>query len=330
MIEFVKYAHLIGSKIADIVDMWSTFTEPHAVSDIGYGRYPSEHAFPPGFFSIDGMFRARLNLITARAHAYDELKRVIGRNTQIGIIYAAFAVEPHDGESDADRAAAEKMNYLSNLWFFETLSRGELDRSMLGLQPAEKVPELRDRFDWIGVNYYSRLVVGAPKIPGQPIPWTVVPGYGFACKPDTFSLSRRPVSDSGWEVYPEGLRNVLPMLQRYGRPMIVTENGVADRYDRIRPKFIFSHTAAIEDAAKTGADVRGYLHWSYIDNFEWARGFSMRFGVISYDPVTKKRRPRPSYYILRDIVQANGLDQRMRDTAELLYPPINAIDIERP
>ncbi len=321
VVEFVKYAHFVGSKLADLVDMWSTFNEPYVVSDIGYGRYPSEYAFPPGFFSVEGVTKARLNLIMAHARGYDELKKVLGKNSQVGIIYATSAVEPYDKESEADKTAAEKMNYFSNLWFFETLSRGELDRSMLGLQPAERVPELRDKFDWIGVNYYSRLVVRASAIPGFPLPWTIVPGYGFACEPASFSLAGRPTSEFGWEIYPEGLRNVLLMLQRYGRPMIVTENGTADKYDRIRPQFLFSHIAAVEDAVKGGADVRGYLHWSYIDNFEWARGFAMRFGIITYDPSTKKRRPRPSYYILRDIIQQNGLDEKMRDTAELLYTP---------
>lgn len=321
VIEFVKYAHFVGSKLADVVDMWSTFNEPFVVSDIGYGQYAAQYAFPPGFFSVEGLTRARLNLIMAHARGYDELKRVLGKNSKVGIIYATSAAEPLDKDNEADKMAAEKMNYFSNLWYFETLTKGELDRSMLGLQTPEKVPEFRDKMDWIGVNYYSRLVVKSAAIPGLPLPWTVVPGYGFACEPASFSLAGRPTSEFGWEIYPEGLRNVLLMLQRYGKPMIVTENGTADRLDRIRPLFLFAHIAAVEDAVKGGADVRGYLHWSYIDNFEWARGFAMRFGVLTYDPGTKKRRARPSYYILRDIIQTNGLDEKMRETAELLYTP---------
>lgn len=319
VVEFVKYAHLVGAKLADLVEFWSTFNEPFVVSDAGYCRYQAEFAFPPSFFSIDGFVRARLNLLMAHARAYDELKKVLGKNSQVGIIYAVGAVEPLDKDNDSDRIAAEKMNYFSNLWFFETLTKGELDRSMMGLQPEENIPELRDKMDWIGVNYYSRSVVKAMTIPELPVPWTVVGRYGFACEPSSFSLAGRPTSDFGWEIYPEGLRNILIMLNRYDRPMIVTENGVADKYDRLRPQFIFSHIAAIEDAIKKGCNVKGYLHWSYIDNFEWARGFSMKFGVITYDPQTKKRKPRPSYYIFRDIIQEGGLDEKMRNTAELLY-----------
>jgi len=321
VVEFVKYVHIVGQKLADLADAWSTFNEPFVVSDIGYGRYPSQFAFPPGFFSVEGLGKARLNLINAHARGYDELKRVLGKNSLVGVIYATSAVEPLNPDREEDRSAAVKMNYFANLWYFETLIRGELDRSMLGHQTPENVAEFRDRLDWIGVNYYSRLVVRAAAMPDLPQPWTVVPGYGFACEPASTSLSGRPTSDFGWEIYPEGLRDVLLMLKGYGKPMIVTENGVADRHDRLRPQFLFSHIAAVEDAVKGGADVRGYLHWSYIDNFEWARGFSMKFGVIAYDPLTKKRRPRPSYYVYRDIIQANGLDQKMRDTAEILYSP---------
>ncbi|MEM0445764.1 MAG: beta-galactosidase BgaS [Nitrososphaerota archaeon] len=321
VVEFVKYAHFVGSKLADIVDMWSTFNEPFVVTDIGYGPNAAVAGFPPAFFSVEGLMKARLNLVMAHARGYDELKRVLGKNSQVGIIYATSAVEPLNKESDADRQASERMNYFSNLWYFETLVKGELDRSMMGLQPSEKVPELRDKMDWIGVNYYSRTVIKAATIPGLPLPGVIVPGYGFACEPASTSLAGRPTSEFGWEIYPEGLRNVLVMLSRYGKPMMVTENGTADRFDRLRPQFLFSHIAAVEDAVKKGCDVRGYLHWSYIDNFEWARGFSMRFGLITYDPQTKKRRVRPSYYIYRDIIQANGLDEKMRGTAELLYTP---------
>ncbi|MDT7878319.1 MAG: beta-galactosidase BgaS [Candidatus Caldarchaeales archaeon] len=321
VVEFVKYAHYAATAFSDLVDMWSTFNEPFVVTDIGYGRYSSEYAFPPGFFSIEALMRARLNLICAHARGYDELKKVLGKNSTVGVIYATSAVEPLNKDDPEDKRAAELLNHFSNLWFFETLTKGELDRSMMGLQTPEKVPELKDKIDWIGVNYYSRIVARKPRIPGSPMMWDVVPGYGFACAPESFSAVGRPTSEFGWEIYPEGLRNVLNMLSRYGKPMIVTENGTADRLDRLRSQFLFSHIAAIEDAVKAGADVRGYLHWSFIDNFEWARGFSMRFGVITYDPATKKRRARPSYYIFRDIIQVNGLDQNMRETAELLYTP---------
>ncbi|RLE98533.1 MAG: glycoside hydrolase family 1 protein, partial [Thermoprotei archaeon] len=191
--------------------------------------------------------------------------------------------------------------------------------SVLGIG-EERREDLRDRVDWIGVNYYSRLVVRASeRAPG----FEGVSGYGFACKPSSKSLANRPTSEVGWEIYPEGMRSAINMCKRYGRPMMVTENGVADAADRLRHWYIVSHLHQLLKAIKVdGADVRGYLHWSLIDNLEWASGFKPKFGLIYVDLKTKERCPRPSAYVYRDIVSQNALPEYLLEYAK--YPNILA------
>lgn len=111
-----------------------------------------------------------------------------------------------------------------------------------------------------------------------------------------------PVSDMGWPIDPKGLTAVLLNMQRYGKPIYITENGVADAKDTRRADFIRDHLRAIEAAQAHGVDVRGYIHWSLLDNFEWADGFTPRFGLVVVDYKTMQRTIRPSAYVYKVII----------------------------
>jgi beta-galactosidase len=111
-------------------------------------------------------------------------------------------------------------------WYFEAITEGKFAPFGIG---DELRADLKGKVDWIGINYYSRLVVKADKrLPG----YRVLPGYGFACKPASKSEAGFPTSDSGWEIYPQGLRKAVNMIKKYGKPIMVTENGIADASDR--------------------------------------------------------------------------------------------------
>ncbi len=112
-----------------------------------------------------------------------------------------------------------------------------------------------------------------------------------------------PNSDLGWPIYAAGLTEVLLEMKRYRVPIYITENGVADATDKLRPDFIRDHLRAVEEAQAQGADVRGYLHWSLLDNFEWDLGFEPRFGLVEVDYTTQKRTPRPSAYVYKAIIE---------------------------
>jgi beta-glucosidase len=151
-----------------------------------------------------------------------------------------------------------------------------------------------DAGDWLGVQYYRKQWVdsASPTL--------------FADPPAGF-----PVTQMGWAVYPDGLRQVLQQAGATGLPLYVTENGIATENDAERCEYLTNHLAAVARARAEGADVRGYFHWSAFDNFEWSEGYRPKFGLIGIDRDDQLRRvPRPSAYAFADIARTGRLDGR--------------------
>jgi beta-glucosidase len=140
--------------------------------------------------------------------------------------------------------------------------------------------------DWIGVNYYTRVRVGWPPV---------------------HVAASGELTDFGWEIYPPGLYAVLRRVGRYGKPVVITENGIADADDDQRAGYIVAHLREAHRAIQAGVDLRGYMHWSLMDNFEWAEGFSQRFGLAEVDFSTQARRLRPSAHVYGQIARSNAL-----------------------
>jgi len=138
---------------------------------------------------------------------------------------------------------------------------------------------------FIGLNYYSRYIVSFKKM----------------------NISSEKITDLGWEIYSEGIFNILRDLKKYNLPVYITENGIADAGDEKRPDFIKTHIREIKKAIEAGVDVRGYFHWSFLDNFEFpeVRGFWPRFGLVEIDYKTMERRPRKSFYVYKEIIDKN-------------------------
>ena len=124
------------------------------------------------------------------------------------------------------------------------------------------------------------------------------------------------------EIDPDGLERFLVRLARYRKPLYVTENGMADAEDGVRPAFILTHLAALHRALRQGADVRGYYHWTLVDNYEWAEGWTTRFGLFALDPQTQVRTPRPSARLFGEIARANAITEDLveRWAPEALEP----------
>ena len=141
--------------------------------------------------------------------------------------------------------------------------------------------------DFIGLNYYR--------------------GFSVSAIPPFIKELGERKTDLGWGIYPQGLGQALHELWHYQKPLYITENGLADANDSQRPRFLTDHLKQVLDALHDGIDVRGYFHWSLLDNFEWADGFSPRFGLVAVDYQTQKRTPRPSAYLYRDIIQSHRL-----------------------
>lgn len=297
VVEFSKFAAFIASELDDLVDAWYTMNEPEVVARLGYVDVRS--GFPPGYLDLDSYEKARRHLAEAHARAYEAVK--LFSKKPVGIVESVAHWMPM---TPGDEEAAKKA-FAHNVWPFEAAYRGR----MLG----ETRDDLKGRLDWIGVNYYTRVVVSRR---GES--YVAVPGYGYACQPGGVSRDGRPASDFGWEVYPEGIYQVLKRVwEMYRLPIYVTENGVADAEDRLRPRFIVSHLYHVFKAIRDGVDVRGYFHWNLTDNLEWAQGYKMRFGLYHLDYATKKRYTRPSALVLREIATQKQIPDTLMHLSEL-------------
>ena len=316
-VEFAKYAAYVAWRLGDLVDMWSTFNEP--LVNVEAGLLSEGGVFPPGILSPELALRAVRNIVVAHARAYDQIKRWdgvradgdSGSAAEVGVIHnlaPVYPLGPGDGE------AAEALGYLHNRYILEAWTRGLYDEGLEG--SGSRVAHLGGRLDWLGVNYYTRVVVerSEPRWRGIPASrFRGVDGYGYSCVPGGFSRDGRPCSEMGWELYPEGMLDVLDLASRYGRPVYVTENGVGDSRDVLRPLYIVSHVAAVERKVGEGLDVRAYMYWALTDNYEWARGFGQRFGLYEVDLATKERRARGSVDVYRRIVREGGVPRDMRE-----------------
>ncbi len=292
IIEFVKYVGFIAYNLKDLVDEWAIFNEPRAVMHEGFLKPNS--GFPPKIISYKSYITGMVNLVEAHARAYDVLKS-IDPLKPVGIIYDILLTEPLN---ENDIIASENAMYFYNWWFLDAIIRGEYSRGFSDKWIIYR-KDLVGKADWIGVNYYSRLVVeeSRPWFNGETLlNWKVVKGYGFESTPKLKTKAGNPTSDMGWEIYPQGLRKVLnKVYARYKLPIIVTENGVADSEDKLRPYVITSHLNEIHKAIiEDNVNVLGYYHWSLMDNYEWAHGYSMKYGLYEVNFQTKERRPRHS------------------------------------
>jgi beta-glucosidase len=212
----------------------------------------------------------------------------------VGIVLNLPVFDPARA-SRADRAVAAAQDWAFNGVLLAALERGLL-LPPLAARPR-RVEHLARSFDWLGLNYYGRFVVRfdprrASELFGERVSEHDV---------------KTPWTDWG-QVYPEGLARQLVRLARHRVPLYVTENGIFDNDDSERPSFIQTHVRAVHRAIAHGANVRGYFHWSLIDNFEWAEGWSTHFGLIELDRATQARRPRRSADVYAAICRANAVE----------------------
>ena len=317
IIEFTKYAAYMAWKLGDIVDKWATFNEPMVVPETGY--IMPQSGFPPALNNFKASKKAALHMTIAHARAYNAVKRMdavkadddSGSPADVGLIHNVIPARPLVAERESDVKAAEFMKHMHNHFFLQSVCNGWLDENLNGVRDRGEVKSyIGQSLDWLGVNYYTRSVVKGRKsilarlFAGMPVIPEMVQNYGFLCQPESTSAEGMSTSDFGWEIYPEGMLEALKAMKRYERPLYITENGTADAKDVLRPRFIIDHLKVLDRAINDEKiDIRGYLHWSLTDNYEWAKGFSMKFGLYSVDLETKRRRERNSAKIYKTIIQ---------------------------
>ena len=314
-VEFSKFAAYAAWRFGDLVDMWSTFNEPSVVAEAGF--LFKNGKFPPGVFNFDGYRKALISIAQAHVLAYQVIKSIDKLKAysespspaEVGIIHNMIPFYPLKENNKRDVVAAKLSDHLHNRWVLNAIHKGWIDvNTDMREEPSEIYERYKDRVDWIGVNYYTRQVVHGRINPlafliGLPAFPEMVKGYGNECTPNSHSLAGRPTSDFGWEIYPEGLAEVLRVAESYNKPVLVTENGIADGHDKLRPHFISLHLRVLEEYIERGGKIKGYLHWALIDNYEWADGFRMKFGLYAVDLETKKRLKRPSADLMATIIR---------------------------
>jgi beta-galactosidase len=319
VVEFTKYVAYVAWKLGDIVDSWATFNEPAIVPEVSY--LTTQSGFPPAIRNFKAYTKAIVHMALAHARAYDAVKRAdtvkadeeSSMATDVGLIHNVIPMKPLTDKED-DLKATKVMDYMHNNYFMQSVTKGVLEFSFRGRQKEAKA-YMRDKVDWIGVNYYTRSVVKGRKsvlarlATGMSALPDLQQGYGFACEPRSRSHDGLPTTDFGWEIYPQGILEALNTVKPYGKPMYITENGIADAEDTLRPRFLADHLKMLERAiSEEKIDLRGYFHWSLTDNYEWAKGFGMKFGLYTVDLKTKKRTPRKSAETFRRIIETGEAD----------------------
>lgn len=279
---FADYARLIAQKFGDRLHATATINEPWCVAFLSH--FLGKHA--PGYRDIRAAARVMHHVLFAHGTAIGALRSEGARN--LGIVTNLQKSEPAS-EREEDVAAAHTFDGIFNRWYLDGVYKGKYPADVVAtLEPhlpanfEADMSTVSAPLDWAGINYYSRtLMKHNPANPAQP---DVVKGPG-------------ETNDLGWEIYPKGLTDLLVRVSRdYTKvPLYVTENGMSETDDTRRVQFYDMHLKAVLDAQKQGADVRGYFAWSLIDNFEWAEGYTSRFGIVHVDYETQKRTPKGSY-----------------------------------
>jgi beta-glucosidase len=307
--EFVKFVVKVVSELKDQVDYWITINEPVA-SIIGVGYIAG--LSPPGFF-LDGK-RAKIvlhNLIEAHVQAYNKITALDdidadgdGFPSRVGFSHLMMAVSPAKptkilGVTIKDNIeAAKNFDYFINDYFINAVVKGEEDLNYLNtLQIHSKDSKdfiihdnWKDKVDFIGLDYYRRVYIYYSPIvalsSARFVGGTLVNDLQVQDKKN-HGHPNHLLNDLGWEIYPEGLYYLLMQIKSQWNniPVIITENGVADKFDKYRAPFIVAHLQEIKRAIHDGADAVGYLHWSLMDNYEWQEGYrpEAKFGLFRID-----------------------------------------------
>jgi beta-glucosidase len=305
-VAFVELAEVVARRLGDRVRHWITLNEPHIVTYLGH--LTGEMA--PGLRDFGLWGPVSHHLLLAHGLAVPALRAASASGAEVGITLALAPMIPAS-DSAEDRRAATLLDGIFNRWFLDPLYRGrypedalELVEMPAGLVQPEDLATIAAPLDFLGLNYYTRQLVrpqaGAPRFMPEVAPET---GPGL--------------TTMGHVVYPEGLYELLVRLHQEYRPgtLYITENGAAypdtvaedgQVHDPERTEYLRTHFAQARRAIAAGVPLVGYFVWSLMDNFEWARGYSQRFGVVYTDYATQRRIVKDSGRYLAEVARANG------------------------
>jgi beta-glucosidase len=290
---FARFAAHAATAFGDLCDLWCTINEPNVYATAGYllGR------FPPGQHNPLTTVRVLAALWRGHAAASLAIKR-INPTLKVGIVHNFIVFQPATHQW-RDTASALLYDYLFNQALFQALQTGRiLPPFGTGIQ---SVPGLRDSIDFFGLNYYTRTMVAFDI--REPL---MLFGRRFT-PADVPQSDCTATGESYGEIYPPGIYRALKRVAALGKPIYITETGLPDADDDQRPAFLLSHLAEVHRAITAGVDVRGFFHWTLVDNFEWADGWGLRFGLYHLNQQTGERTLRRSGALYAALARANAL-----------------------
>ena len=290
--KFATFVRKAVEALKEYVSYWVTINEPNVYAYSGF----SAGTFPPGKKDINTAFKVMTNLVRGHAMAY-KIIHEIQPEARVGLSMNYRSLFPAS-PSPLDKFVAKTQSAIFNDLFPFAARDGKLRFPFRTV----RVPEAAGTQDFLGVNYYSRDQVSFDLTKA-----TALFGRMYYRKDADLSSTGFIANE------PEGFYEALKWGLQFNVPMLVTENGVEDHTDQLRPRYIASHIQQMWRAVNFNWPVRGYFHWSLVDNFEWERGWSQRFGLWGLDVETQTRIRRRSVDLYADICRENGLSSSMVD-----------------
>ncbi len=305
---FVRYVRQVLGALSEYAKLWCTINEPNVYATSGYVLGD----FPPGVHDLGTAATVLRHMLRAHAAAYRTIHGV-QPEAQVGLAHNLRFFDAARPGRLTDRAAAR----IQDLWFNQTTLAAvggtpPVARRILpsGFRPAWWLPPLgfgpafamRKTLDWVGLNYYTRDRVTFDRNAAST-------AYGVQSHTEGAEAM-----DGGYgELYPEGIVRGIRRLSRLGLPIHITENGIPDGDDDQRPRALVLHLHQLWRAIQDNYPVMSYYHWTLVDNFEWAEGWTLPFGLIELDPETQARRPRPSANLYASIARSNAITPELVD-----------------
>ncbi len=303
---FADYAEAVARRLGDRVKDWITLNEPWVSAWLGYKT--GEHA--PGRQNLNDTFLAAHHLLLGHGLAVPVIRRD-SPDAQVGITLN-LSVHYPASDSEADAEAAQLSDGTGNRWFLDPVNKGSYPQDVIDAMGLDMsfvelgdMPTIAAPTDFLGINYYTRHIARSDKVPeAKNAKQTLFPG--------------EEQTEMGWEVHPESLYVLLRRLSKdYTFPAYyITENGCAyvdevneagEVDDPKRIAYLKGHFEAAQQAITEGTPLRGYFVWSLMDNFEWAFGYTKRFGIVYVDYPTQKRTPKASAKWYSEVIARNGI-----------------------
>jgi len=283
---FAAFTRKVVEALKEYVTYWIPVNEPNTYVTEAY----LEGLFPPGKKDLGAAFTVQANLLRGHAAAYQAIHS-LQKEARVGSCINYRSFQPRRPWLPLDRLMARFTAAAFNDACINTLLKGRL--SYLGKRT--RLPEAAKTQDFVGVNYYTRDLVA------------------FSLSYANFFSQRSfppgaPLSQTGFLAHvPQGMLEALDWARRFNLPILITENGVDDSQDRLRPRYLVEHLHQVWRAVNSNWPVKGYFHWTLVDNFEWERGWTQRFGLWGLDLPTQKRIRRPSVDLYAAICKENGI-----------------------